>query len=80
MMDAIRALAVRMALENEQWGYTRIVGELATRKVEIAGIAPIPDEPWMEQVARNLIDDFSGFLREKRRDPSIEYWNSTPKR
>ncbi len=48
--------------------------DLPTRKVEIAGIAPIPDGLWMEQVARNLIDDFSGFLREKRflihdRDP-----------
>ncbi len=145
VMDAIRALTARMALENERWGYTRIVGELTTlghkvsrstvrrilkeqgidpapkrlkrmpwstflkahweaiaaadfftvevlsrvgliryvvffvidlptRKVEIAGIAPIPDGLWMEQVARNLIDDFSGFLREKRflihdRDP-----------
>jgi transposase InsO family protein len=144
-MDAIRALAARMAIENERWGYTRIVGELAklghtvsrstvrrilkergidpaperskrmpwrtflkahweaiaaadfftvevlsrvgliryivffvidlsTRKVEIAGIAPIPDGLWMQQVARTLIDDFSGFLRGKRflihdRDP-----------
>ncbi len=145
VMDAIRALAARMAIENERWGYTRIVGELAklghtvsrstvrrilkergidpaperskrmpwrtflkahweaiaaadfftvevlsrvgliryivffvidlsTRKVEIAGIAPIPDGLWMQQVARTLIDDFSGFLRGKRflihdRDP-----------
>ena len=50
------------------------VSDLPTRKVEIAGIAPIPDGLWMEQVARNLIDDFSGFLRGKRflihdRDP-----------
>ncbi len=123
LMDAIRTLAARMALENERWGYTRIVGELAklghtvsrstvrrileergidpaperskrmlwstflkvhweamaaadfftvevlsgvgliryvvffvidlpTRKVEIAGIAPIPDGLWMEPVAR----------------------------
>jgi len=29
VMDVIRALAVRMALENERWGYSRIVGELA---------------------------------------------------
>ena len=27
---------------------------------------PISDGLWMEQVARNLIDDFSGFLRWKR--------------
>ena len=145
VMEEIRALVVRMAIENEGWGYTRILGEimklghrvsrssvrrilkergiepaperskrtpwgkflkahwaaiaaadfftvevlscvgliryvvffvidLPTRKVEIAGIAPIPDGLWMEQVARNLIDDFSGFRREKRflihdRDP-----------
>ncbi len=45
-----------------------------TRRIEIAGIAPIPDGLWMQQVARNLIDDFSGSLRGKRflihyRDP-----------
>ncbi len=141
----IRALAVRMASENESWGYTRIVGELSkvghqvsrstvrrmlmergigpaperlphmpwskflkahweaiaaadfftvevwtsvglvrylvffiidlsSRRVEIAGIAPVPNGLWMRQVARNLIDDRNGFLRGKRflihdRDP-----------
>jgi putative transposase len=48
--------------------------DLPTRRVEIAGIAPVPNGLWMRQVARNLIDDFSGFLRGKRflihdRDP-----------
>ena len=138
-------MAVRMASENESWGYTRIVGELSklghrvsrstvrrilkesgigpsperlphmpwskflkahwegiaaadfftvevwtrvglvrylvffvidlsTRRVEIAGIAPVPNGLWMRQVARNLIDDLCGFLRGKRflvhdRDP-----------
>ena len=33
--------------------------DLSTRKVEIAGIAPIPDGLWMQQVARTLIDDSS---------------------
>ena len=132
----IRALAVRMASENESWGYVRIGGELSklghrvspstvrrilkergigpaperlphmpwskflkahwdaiaaadfftvevwtrvglvrylvffvidlsTRRVEIAGIAPVPNGLWMRQIARNLIDDLSGFLRGK---------------
>jgi transposase InsO family protein len=141
----IRALVVRMASENESWGYTRIVGELSklghrvsrstvrrilkergirpaperlphmpwskflkahweaiaaadfftvevwtsiglvrylvffvidlsTRRVEIAGIVPVPNGLWMRQVARSLIDGLSGFLRGKRflihdRDP-----------
>jgi len=39
--------------------------DLSTRRVEIAGIAPVPNEPWMSQVARNLIDGFSGFLSGK---------------
>jgi len=141
----IRALVVRMASENEGWGYTRLVGELSnlghrvsrstvrrilkergigpaperlphmpwskflkahweaiaaadfftvevwtsiglvrylvffvidlsTRRVEIAGIVPVPNGLWMRQVARNLIDDLSGFLKGKRflihdRDP-----------
>ena len=48
--------------------------DLSTRRVEIAGIVPVPNGLWMRQVARNLIDDFSGFLRRKRflihdRDP-----------
>ena len=48
--------------------------DLQTRKVEIAGILPQPDGLWMKQVARNLTDCFSGFLKDKRylihdRDP-----------
>jgi len=133
----IREHVVRMATENESWGYTRILGELAkvghqvsrstvrriliehgigpaperlphmpwskflkahwganaaadfltvevwtsvglvrylvffvldvaTRRVEIAGIAPAPTGLWMSQVARNLVDEFDGFLGGKR--------------
>jgi len=39
--------------------------DLPTRRVEIAGIAPIPNGLWMHQVGRNLLDDVTGFLRGK---------------
>jgi transposase InsO family protein len=136
VMKEIRALVVRMATENKDWGYDRIEGallnlghrvsdttigrilkahgiepapkrskqgswdtflkahwehiaaadfltvevwtlrgliryhvlivmDLATRRVEVAGICPQPDGPWMMQVARNLTDGIDGFLRHK---------------
>jgi transposase InsO family protein len=48
--------------------------DIASRKVEILGIAVNPGGPWMEQVARNLVDALDGFLLGKRyllldRDP-----------
>jgi putative transposase len=48
--------------------------ELSTRKVEIAGIAPVADGLWMSQIARNLTDAEQGILLGKRylihdRDP-----------
>ena len=54
--------------------YVFFVIDLASRKVEIAGICRQPDGPWMDQVARNLLDVVDGFLRGKRylivdRDP-----------
>jgi putative transposase len=36
--------------------------ELSTRKVEIAGIAPVADGLWMSQIARNLTDAEQGIL------------------
>jgi hypothetical protein len=47
---------------------------LATRRVNILGIAPEPEGRWMEQVARNATDGFSGVLLGKKyliidRDP-----------
>ena len=65
----------------EAWsvkGLTRymvfFVIDIATRKVEIAGIHVDPSEPQMLQMARNLTDCEAGFLKDKRllihdRDP-----------
>jgi len=48
--------------------------DIATRKVEIAGIKADPNGSWMQQIARNLLDVDDGFLFGKRylvlvRDP-----------
>jgi putative transposase len=40
--------------------------DLKTRAVTIAGITPNPNEAFMAQVARNLTDSASGFLRSHR--------------
>ena len=42
------------------------VMELSTRKVHVAGIAPDPDDRWMQQMGRNLTDAFDGLLLGKR--------------
>lgn len=48
--------------------------DLASRRVDVAGIVHEPHEAWMKQIARNLTDVMDGFLRGKRyliidRDP-----------
>jgi hypothetical protein len=48
--------------------------DLATRKVEIAGVASVADGLWMRQIGRNVTDAMEGVLRGKRylihdRDP-----------
>jgi transposase InsO family protein len=74
-MDPVATLAARMALENERWGYTQIVGELAKlgHSVSRSTVRRIlkergerSDPGRAVDGAGNLIDDFSGFLREKR--------------
>ncbi len=57
----------------EVWGprglvtfYVFFAIELATRRIEIAGITPSPAEPWMMQIGRNLTDPIDGALAEKR--------------
>jgi hypothetical protein len=37
--------------------------EIKSRAVEIAGIEVDPDEAWMKQLARSLVDPVDGFLR-----------------
>ena len=54
--------------------YVLVTIDYATRKVEVVGISQQPHGAWMEQMARNLTDHFSGFLKEKKylihdRDP-----------
>src|SRR5437899_10907100 len=43
-----------------------VVMDLATRRVEIAGITPHPTAAYMQQCARQLTDPFDGFLLGKR--------------
>jgi hypothetical protein len=40
--------------------------ELATRRAHLTGLTAYPDEVWMLQTARNVIDAEGGFLRGKR--------------
>ena len=40
--------------------------ELATRRIQIAGITPHPTAAFMQQCARQLTDPFEGFLVGKR--------------
>jgi len=43
--------------------YVLFVIHLSTRKVSIAGATPNPNSAFMMQIARNLTDEFDGFLR-----------------
>jgi len=49
-----------------QTQYVLFTLDLATRRVELAGITPHPTEAFVAQVARNLIDPVDGFLRGHR--------------
>ena len=51
---------------SRHYGYAFFVIELATRRIDIAGITPGPSEPWMMQIGRNLTDRLDGSLAEKR--------------
>ncbi len=43
--------------------FVLFVIDLKTRRVEIAGILPLPNGEWMKQIARNLTDCDEGFLK-----------------
>jgi transposase InsO family protein len=46
--------------------YVLVVMELATRRVQVAGMTPHPTDAFMQQCARQLTDPFEGFLLGKR--------------
>jgi transposase InsO family protein len=46
--------------------YVLFVMELATRRVQLAGVTPHPTAAFMQQCARQLTDPFEGFLLGKR--------------
>jgi putative transposase len=68
-----RAIAASDFFSVEVWSwqglvthYILFVIELATRRVVICGITINPNEAWMLQAARNLLDTGSGVLQGKR--------------
>ena len=77
----VKGLVVRFAKENSSWGYSPIQGALKdlghqvgrttiSRILKAEGIKPAPDrspdESFMAQVGRNLIDTIDGFLLGRR--------------
>jgi putative transposase len=51
---------------NGKVSYVLVVMELATRRVQVAGITPHPTAAFMQQCARQLTDPFDGSLLGKR--------------
>lgn len=66
IVDEIRALVIRMAMENERWGYGRIVGELSKLRHTISrsSVRRILKEQGIEPAAERLKHmPWSKFLR-----------------
>jgi len=67
MLDATDFFTVEVATwHGMATYYVLVVMELSTRRVQIAGITPHPNEAFMMQCARQLTDPFDGFLLDKR--------------
>jgi putative transposase len=73
IMSHLESLAATDFFSVEVWTknglvtyFVLFVIDLASRRVEIAGITASPDSAWMCQTARNLTDCEDGFLRGKR--------------
>jgi putative transposase len=43
--------------------YVLFFVDLSSRRIYIAGVTEYPDDHWMQQIARNLTDEFDGFLK-----------------
>jgi transposase InsO family protein len=66
-------LAAADFFSAEVWGprglvtfYVFFVIEWATRRIDISGITPSPNESWMVKIGRNLTDPLDGFLTDKK--------------
>jgi putative transposase len=67
-----RVVAASDFFTVEAWSWTGLVAhydlfviDLATRRVSVCGITTHPNEAWMMQIARNLLDSETGALRGK---------------
>ena len=68
-----RGLAASDSFTVEVWSlkglltfYVLFVIDLSTRRIDICGMTTRPDELWMLQMSRNLLDPQAGFLRDKK--------------
>jgi putative transposase len=66
MLAACDLFSVELFVKGELVRYMVLFAiELATRKVEIVGVHPQPDGPWMEQIARNVSSEGSFLVGKK---------------
>ena len=65
-MDHYRATDFTTVEVWKPWGletcYILVVMRLSTRRIEIAGITTNPNAAWVQQMGRNMIDCYDGFL------------------